>query len=304
MSHVIYHSRDFDGIFCREVARYFLPANTVFHGYHYGDPTPAVPDDATLYILDVHVPALMAHPGLIWIDHHRTAMAAYPEHLPGYRIDGVAACRLAYQWFYHNGAKAGRKLPLLHQYGIPIKDSEGKVIGRSGTDIYEPLAIELAGRYDIWDKINPDVDTFQFGLRSREIKPEEWHQMIAGKVSIVHELLKAGRAIENYQRGQDAEIARHQAFTLKWQGLTFCALNIARCNSLAFTAGIKPEHEALLGFKWAGDHWEVSLRHAPGHEHHDLSALVTGFEHNGVKGGGHPGSCGFSCRELPFQLLQ
>jgi len=45
------------------------------------------------------------------------------------------------------------------------------------------------------------------------------------------------------------------------------------------------------------DKWTVSLYHAPGKEHHDLSkiAVIHG-------GGGHKGACGFTCSILPFSL--
>jgi len=42
----------------------------------------------------------MERPGLVWIDHHKSAIEKYGATTPGYRIDGVAACRLAWQWFF------------------------------------------------------------------------------------------------------------------------------------------------------------------------------------------------------------
>lgn len=97
---VIYHKADFDGIFCREIARKFLPAAELI-GWDYGDPEPEVGPEDALYILDLSVPGLMKHPSLVWIDHHKSAIDKYPATIRGYRIDGVAACRLAWQWFIH-----------------------------------------------------------------------------------------------------------------------------------------------------------------------------------------------------------
>lgn len=94
---VIYHKSDFDGIFCREIARKFLPDAELI-GWEYGEPTPEVPASATLYIMDLSVPDLMNHPGLVWIDHHKTAIERYSPEIPGYRIDGVAACRASRTW--------------------------------------------------------------------------------------------------------------------------------------------------------------------------------------------------------------
>jgi hypothetical protein len=62
-----------------------------------------------------------------------------------------------------------------------------------------------------------------------------------------------------------------------------------------FTAGLKPEHDACLGFNWTGKNWRASLYHAPGKEHHDLSLIAV--KHGG---GGHRGACGFVADKLPF----
>lgn len=101
---VIYHSADFDGIFCREIAKHFLPdANLI--GWNFGDPLIPMPQDGDVYILDLSPDCLgqvkNGDPNrLIWIDHHKTSIDKWERHqLRGYRIDGVAACRLAWQWF-------------------------------------------------------------------------------------------------------------------------------------------------------------------------------------------------------------
>jgi hypothetical protein len=86
-------------------------------------------------------------------------------------------------------------------------------------------------------------------------------------------------------------------FDLDFEGLHFLACNHARYNSFLFTAGLKPEHDACLGFAWRGGKWTVSLYHAPGKEHHDLSLIAV--KHGG---GGHRGACGFTCSTLPFAL--
>lgn len=96
---VIYHKADFDGIFCREIAKKFIPEAELI-GWDYGEPEPVVSPEDTLYILDLSVPGLMQHPNLIWIDHHKSAIDRYGEShkkIDGYRIDGVAACRLTWR---------------------------------------------------------------------------------------------------------------------------------------------------------------------------------------------------------------
>jgi len=51
-------------------------------------------------MLDISIPGLMMHQDLIWIDHHKSAMEKWDNGPEGYRIDGVAACRLAWQWSF------------------------------------------------------------------------------------------------------------------------------------------------------------------------------------------------------------
>src|SRR5260221_503725 len=110
---VIYHSADFDGIFCREIARKFLPEDTEFVGWNFGD-EPLKPPQCAIYVLDLPLDRVFGfdyktvgnergpyHPaGLVWIDHHKSSIESHPNNIPGYRIDGVAACRLAWQWFF------------------------------------------------------------------------------------------------------------------------------------------------------------------------------------------------------------
>ena len=108
-------------------------------------------------------------------------------------------------------------------------------------------------------------------------------------------LLEAGKAIQYFQTEQNASVIKANGFTFQWEGLTFLGCNHARFNSHLFDAGVKPEHDALFGFRFDGQQWTCSLYHAPGKEHLDLSLLAV---KNG--GGGHQGACGFRTDKLPF----
>jgi hypothetical protein len=287
---VIYHRADFDGLFCREIARKFLPDAELI-GWDYGDPVPTpdvVSSDDTLYMLDISVEGLMGHPNLIWIDHHKSAMEKFGK-LAGYQIDGVAACRLAWQWF---GKSVGHAYKIGHGECIPTKQ---EFIDRT---VSEPLAVRLAGEYDIWDKRDPRADTFQHGLISRELFPDSWLLLLSEGPSsdtFLGDLLVAGRGIEYAKTKENEIIAKRTAFTATFEGLDFCAFNNAYSNSKTFEAAIKPHHQGLMSFYWSGTDWRVSLYHAPGKEHHDLSAIAVKYG-----GGGHKGACGFRTDHLPF----
>ena len=118
---VVYHSADFDGIFCREIARKFLPRDTDFIGWSHGDPKVICPMEGRIFLLDLSPDCLDQIPtaflvsaflgngacAIIWIDHHTTSIEKWPASIEGYRIDGVAACRLTWQWF-QTGEVAGQ----------------------------------------------------------------------------------------------------------------------------------------------------------------------------------------------------
>lgn len=292
---VIYHSADFDGIFCREIARKFLPDAELI-GWDHGDPKLPFPAEGMVYVLDLspdcfeqtkHVPgegevvAWMDAERLIWIDHHKSSIEKWPTDIPGYRIDGVAACRLAWQWFAHNID--------------PNRQTKEEFVERK---VSEPLAVRLAGEYDIWDKRDPRAELFQHGLRSQELHAEVWQDLLAPDQedsAWVEILLGQGEVLQYAAQRSNESIIKEIGFTIRFEGLTFLACNHARYNSHLFTAGLTPEHDACFGFKWTGKDWSISLYHAPGKEHHDLSLIAV--KHGG---GGHRGACGFRTKTLPF----
>jgi len=286
---IIHHSADFDGLFCREIARRHFGNDAEYIGWDYGQPEPIVANEVALYMLDISVPGLMNHPRLNWVDHHKSAMEKYGPKA-GYQIDGVAACRLSWQYFGGINSWSGN--------GTPTKQD---FFDRK---VSEPWAVRLAGEYDIWDKRDPDAELFQHGLRSRDLT-DVWPQMLASfggipspdSIPVVRDLLDAGRAIQYAKTQENADVVTNYGFTTEFEGLKFLVCNHGRYNSHLFTAGMKPEHDACLGFNWDGplQNWRVSLYHAPGKEHHDLSLIAVKYG-----GGGHRGACGFRVDKLPF----
>jgi uncharacterized protein len=314
---VIYHSADYDGIFCREIARKFLPDAELI-GWNFGDPILSVPKDR-FYILDLPLLdpfGLMIEDGWIarnnpimskderqvqpldrldwshwiWIDHHKTSIEKYPKDVPGYRIDGVAACRLAWQWL---SKRESLDLPdSWRREMMPCKQdyTDRKVI--------EPLSVRLAGEYDIWDKRDPRAETFQYGLRTRDLTPADWDDLLNLKVhSVVSSLLEDGEVAQRYAQKMDEDLVKHRSYRLDWEGLNFLVLNTGRFNSLTFAALDVPEtgHDALMGYMFNGKIWTVSLYHAKHRADIDLSEIAK--RHGG---GGHRGACGFTCEKLPF----
>lgn len=311
---VIYHSADYDGIFCREIARKFLPPDTELIGWDFGD----APLDTSLLhggklvILDLPVDRVFGlqfkdgwicrggeqvqpidrwdNSNITWIDHHKSSIETHPTDIPGYRIDGVAACRLAWQWFapHNEHRKQFGTLPQKHEY-----------VGRN---VSEPLAVRLAGEYDVWDHRGDGDVEFQFGLDAQ--KTIYWERLLFDDgfrgddadeyaTSIAHD---GGSAMQCYAK-RDADVVRTRSFIVEWEGLKFLALTTARCNSNTFAAKDVPEtgHDALMAFFYNGSGWTVSLYHANHRKDLDLSEIAKKFG-----GGGHRGACGFRTTKLPF----
>jgi hypothetical protein len=331
---VIYHSADMDGIFCREIARKFLPDAELI-GWDFADKLLPIPLEGLIYILDLpadrpfglNYAVTESVPGairerLIWIDHHKSSIETHPTNIPGYQIDGVAACRLAWVYFTALERYKAQTLTadftwLQGHYPWPTKQD---FIDRK---VEEPLAVRLAGEYDIWDKRDPDAEVFQFGLRSMELDGR-WNDLlcynpkmsvdeVSALVDVGHQgmlhpdgtvtpplvltLLENGKLLQTYQQRNDKGVVEKYSFLAIWEDLKFLCLNTTRFNSLTFAAKDVPEtgHDALLGFNWNGRVWTVSLYHANHRKDLDLSVIAKKWG-----GGGHRGAAGMTMKSLPF----
>lgn len=296
---VIYHSADFDGLFCKAIAEQFGPPGATFIGWDHGDPQIAYQPDTLYYILDLNpdcmsgVPEFTAQVSIIWIDHHKTAIEKWSPAIPGYRIDGVAACRLTYQWFQNKSQEEPDRVPL------PTKED---YVSRH---VFEPRAVMYAGEYDVNDKRDPDAELFQFGLRSVDLDSycscvgvsDWWIELVSPSVEGVKTLLKNAGYIKCYRDAEYKDVITSQGFDIIFEELSFLACCSHGCDirSQLFEAGIKPYHDGLLGFTFNGVKWRVSLYGVPGKPEIDLSAIAK--KHGG---GGHKQACGFVCSQLPW----
>lgn len=298
---VIYHSADYDGIFCREIAKKFLPPDTAFIGWNFGDPHFALPckiqggPRGTIYILDLPVDQVFGENfsnqfpqdfkqvfgHVVWIDHHKTAIDTHPPGIPGYRIDGVAACRLAWQWFANpNG---NHRLYEKQAYIDRI--------------VSEPLAVRLAGEYDIWDHRGDGDLEFQYGLRAqREVL---WAGLLSQDRCYVDAIIFEGKICMRYQQNMDAQWLKEAGHIINWEGLKFLAKNSVERGSGILDSKDVPEtgHNALMLYGYRGSYWTVSLYHAKHRTDIDLSEIAKKYG-----GGGHRGACGFTAKTLPIPL--
>lgn len=305
---VIHHSADYDGIFCREIARKFLPDAELI-GWDFGN-APRLLPEGQVYILDLPVDRVFGYDftkglpadfdevkkDLVWIDHHKSAIETHPATIPGYRIDGVAACRLAWQWFTAEARlveQGSVNRDQITTYPFPEKQDY------ADRKVSEPLAIQLAGEWDIWDHRDPRAELFQFGLDS--VKEPDWARLLStvgcSSDGECDKLCERGESAKAVIDKRNADVMRERSFLIDFEGLKFLACNFVRCNSKSFAERDRPEtgHDALMSFWWDGKQWNVSMYHAEHRKEIDLSMIAV--KHGG---GGHRGACGFRADKLPF----
>lgn len=287
---VIYHRADYDGLFSAAVCQKFLPEADMI-GWDFGDPLIPFPSEGHVFIVDlppdcvgetaIGIGKLASR--IVWIDHHKSSIQKWDELgvvLPGYRIDGVAACRLCWQYFTQ---PPNANSPLLDDY--------------KNRDVVEPLAITLAGEYDVWDKSDPRAEAFQFGLLAEGLDDYEsllstflWDS-VAMRERPVNETVTSGEAAMRWQSTYAAIVCKERSYVRDWEGRTFCILGSPHArNSMWFPQESIPKGcDALMCWRYDGKQVIFSLYHAPGHEEHDLSTIAVKYG-----GGGHKGACGFS----------
>jgi len=226
---------------------------------------------------------------LVWIDHHKSAIEAHAEwwrdvdKISNYRaMQGTwdsrfAACELTWQWFSPE----------------PV-----------------PIAVQLLGRFDVWDHADPRVRPFQLGMLSHTTDPrdpgarEMWRRLFdAGSDDpIIAEAIRDGRAVQRFLDESAAKRAGQFSFETELDGLRCIAMCNSGKGSIQFESVWDPNrHDAMLVFTWAPGSadregaWKCSLY--SDREDVDVSAVA-----KKLGGGGHKGAAGFQCRELPFEL--
>ena len=288
---VIHHSADDDGQFSGAIARHFLGGeeSTIYAPWDYGDPIPpAVMDADVIYMIDVRVASVLYDrallPKVILIDHHKSTIDEFSPFrdmfLGWYCIDGVAACRLAWQWFTK-----------MNQDNFPVLEdfAEGRVT--------EPEIVRLAGLWDVWDHRDPKTSLFHYGWLSMDDaeKRASWAMSFSG-----YDQGLATMTLENIlRRGEIAMAAiRHNegyaatnAHTVQWEGINWLVMNSANRGSQQFQSKVDTSiHQGLLRWCFNGTQVEVSLYSIGEWEdgQPDFSRIALKYG-----GGGHRGACGF-----------
>lgn len=285
---VITHSADLDGHCSQAIAKRALGSTASYIGWDYKDPIPDTSSYARVYLIDVSFPPaeMQARVGkLIWIDHHASAIKDNLTTYAGLRIDGVAACRLAWQWFF--GDKSAAKASYI----------ERKVL--------EPHAVTLLGEHDIFNHEDPNTFPFQYAMQAEE--SPDWETLLASnmtnlstfaaKSGPVKDLIERGRPIQQYLKVTQAELSEEAGYDAEFEGLKLRVMNTPQKGSMQFDASIKEHHDGCLRYYWNGKTWGCSLYGVAHKKDVDLSVIAKKYG-----GGGHKSACGLVFKDLPKEL--
>ena len=276
----IYHSADFDGLCSGAIAKRFFGDKSDYLGWNYGENVPDLSQYDKVVLMDLSFPKADMDANrskLVWVDHHATAIKENDPTIRGLRIDGIAACRLTYQWFY--GSYAHSKQDYLDRI------------------VKEPYGVQLLGEYDVWRKDNPHTDPFQVGLQAEKVP--DWDSIFDDKRGYIDQIISNGEVIQQYLKVTNAQIAKGRGFDFQFEGLKFRVLNNARSNSITFADALDESHDGCMSYQWNGKSWNFSLYGVPGKPNVDLSVVAKKYG-----GGGHRSACGYALdnEQLPKEL--
>ena len=303
--HCFYHRTDLDGHCSAAIVRLWAERSGhvyVPHGVNYGEqidwvagatlddmavivdftPEAVRHGDVTASSCDILQLIQNAYNGLVWIDHHETAIdAVYGELLTVLDFDGLrrfstAACVLTWNHFF------------------------------PGTDV--PTAVALLGAYDIFDrrdmlKWQAEILPFQYGMRTRGTLPDGtdekglWLKLLLGRNedkedSAYYEIgwIQAeGITVLKYERIQNMKTAKSAAYDCMFEGMLCCAVN-ARGNSLLLDAYARLEHKMRILWSFDRNKWRVHL-YENGHDDVHCGEIAKKYG-----GGGHKGAAGFETK--------
>jgi hypothetical protein len=243
-----YHKADLDGVCSGAIVKHFVPECELY-GFDYGDKFPwdkvrpgqyadtdplwaeyfepengyvgpeqngglamevVTTPKRTVYMVDVSLPPadmkrLAGVSDLIWIDHHASCEALWNEINPlGMFRTNYAACELTWEWCIL-AANANNE-PRWLANNLKTQPFRERV----------PEAVRLLGRYNVWDKDNPDwaakILPFQYGMRAESWSTDPTHEMWKSVLGLLEprtelswllETRKVGRAILSSQAEQN-----------------------------------------------------------------------------------------------------
>ena len=284
----IFHNRDLDGFTSAAIVKRWHDSINSEHpdtlmrqgltliGYDYSEvfPWDIIPKGVPIVMVDVSLKmsdmlklALHSNYQLTWIDHHASAiqeykmfMAARPEFLTAVLKDGIAACEIAWEYFFLNE---------------PM-----------------PEAIRLLGMYDTWRNAdrkswNEEILPFQYGMRLYCTSPETFPDWaFTSEEEMIDTVIGEGKIVLQYQAQVNEQQCKIASFESSIGGLRAVCLNTGTFNSNVFASVYDPTvHDIMVAFQCNGKMYKVSFYTTK--DDVDCSKLAEQFG-----GGGHKKAAG------------
>lgn len=302
---VIYHSEDIDGILSAntlyEWLREFPLSSKEIHflGYNYGafsaqDWLYKMPKLNTVYMLDVAIPVpdvkvfLQKDISVVYIDHHVTSINEYKK------ANLSAVGRFL---SYSQSGIADWSAALLTKQFTSTSDF------KNFFPAIPPLYL-LVSIYDTWQTNHPAwnaAEALNCYLMSQNLRYDDplWGTLKED----TKEAIEKGTELLQIERNRFTKDGKRYGGTLKWKGITFFAMNGSGNSKCVGNNLVKGLHEAILLYRFwpAENSWKISLYNATEYTGVtiNLAPIATMYG-----GGGHAGACGFTCKELPFNLSE
>ena len=201
----LYHD-DPDGCCSAAIVRRALGAHVVLHPLEIGDAIPWDSADASeqIILVDYSLPLeemrrLGAGRRLMWIDHHKSALALLAEamaNVPGERSIEAAACVLTWRTLFP---------------GLPV-----------------PLAVTLIGDRDTWQMAHAETRAFSEGLFQEDISPANddlWKPLLDDDKSRVRQLIDGGRVLYEVRLKNIKDVVARYGFAVSFEGHRTLAVN-------------------------------------------------------------------------------
>lgn len=238
-------------------------------------PIDDIEKDERVFIIDYSLPPDMMRRlmnrtmDIVWIDHHRTAIARYEG------FDGI------------------------EDIASSVLDTSHSGCYLTWTAIYPdapvPRSVKLIEDWDIWKhEFAPTNEHFILFLDSMDTHPmramDLWEEIFSDNID---DFIDRGKAIKGYVDNRNREFAEEFGFECrleKFPRYRCFAMNAARCSSKGFASVDDGSYDIFVAFVYDGSKYSVSLYST----RVDVSEVATEYG-----GGGHKGAAGFQSTVIP-----
>lgn len=213
---------------------------------------------------------------VVWIDHHATAQEYSYQYLPGlrdFKNKSMSGCELAWKYFFD---------------GVQM-----------------PAAVQFIGDLDKWAwNFQPECGQFYEGIKLYDNSPTSsiWPALFDDTTGFSHKILEEGKIAVRYRNNYCRDLLKAFGFETEieyYDGHDLTSYRAYACNEFMFgSLGFfekMDDYPVCIAFIFDGKNYSVSMYSTKV----DVSVIAKAYG-----GGGHKGSAGFQCKELPFKIKE